>query len=53
MWSLIGLAVSAIGVFVEYMGDKEEREEQDKEMNDLRDRIEKLENDRRNDNERR
>lgn len=51
MWSLIGLAVSAIGVFVEYMGEKEEKNEQEKEMNDLRDRIQRLESQRRDDNE--
>ena len=50
MWSILGLVVSAIGIFVEYMGGKEEQEEQEKEMNDLKQRISMLEN-RRNDDE--
>lgn len=43
MWSLVGLVVSAIGVFVDFMSDKEEKAEQEKEMNDLRERIALLE----------
>jgi len=51
MWSLIGLVVSAVGVFVEYMGDKEEKQEQEREMNDLRNRVAMLENQGRDNNE--
>ena len=43
MWSIIGLVVSAIGVFVDFMGDKEEKAEKEKELNDLRERVALLE----------
>ena len=47
MWSLIGLVVSAIGVFVEYMGDKEEKAESEKRIGDLELKVQQLENQRR------
>ena len=47
MWSLIGLIVSAIGVFVDYMGDKEEQAESEKRIGELELKIQQLENQRR------
>lgn len=44
MWSIIGLIVSGIGVVAEYMANKEEKEQKDAELNELRKRVEYLEN---------